>query len=333
MRVAILGAGSFGTAIAWLLAGKGMRVRLWAREPEVQESINDRNENTRFLPGIALPAGVRAFASMEEVLEDAELIVGATPSQVAREVYARAALFLPEGAPIVTISKGIEDKSLLLPTEVMASVLPERFHPCLAALSGPSFAREVAMGVPTVVTVAADDEEMALRVQAAFTAPTFRCYTTSDWVGVQLGGALKNVMALGSGILEGLGGGHNARAALITRGLAEMVRLAVARGADPRTLTGLAGLGDLVLTCTGDLSRNRTVGMELGKGRKLPEILERLGHVAEGVQTTRSAWELAGKLGVDAPITEQVHRILYEGQDPRRAIAELMSREPKPEFR
>lgn len=333
MQVAVLGAGSFGSAIAGLLAGKGLGVRLWAREAEVRDSIRLHRENRRFLPGVVLPVGIEPTGSLEEALRGAELVVGAIPSQVAGEVYRSAAPFLPQGAPIVTVSKGIEDGSLLLPTEVIEGVLPEPFHPYLAALSGPSFAREVALGKPTVVTVAASWERIALRVQEAFTTPTFRCYTSSDLIGVQLGGALKNVMAVGCGILEGLGGGYNPRAALITRGLAEMTRIAVARGGDARTLAGLSGLGDLVLTCTGDLSRNRTVGMELGKGRKLQEILEELGHVAEGVQTTRSAWQLAQKLGVEAPITEQVYRILYEGQDPRRAIEELMGREPKAELR
>lgn len=333
MRAAIIGAGSFGTALATVLGGKGFEVRIWAREPEVREAIADRNENPRYLPGIPLPRSVIPFEQMEEALVGAELVVAATPSHVAREIFSKIVGSLPPEVPIVTISKGIEEGSLRLPTEVLEEVLPERLHPYLVALSGPSFAKEVAQGLPTLVTVAAKWDRSAKVVQEAFATPSFRPYTSTDVVGVQLGGALKNVMAIGCGIIDGLGAGLNARAALITRGLAEMTRLAVARGADPITLSGLSGIGDLVLTCTGDLSRNRTVGYELGKGRRLPEILASLGQVAEGVKTTRSAWELAKKLGVEVPITEQVYRILYEGKDPREAARDLMARETKPEFR
>lgn len=333
MRAAIIGAGSFGTALARVLGSKGFPVRIWGREEDVREGIAERHENARYLPGIRLPDTVVPAESPEAALEGAELVLAATPSHVARQVFGGLAEFLPPETPIVTISKGIEEDSLLLPTEVLEAVLPERLHPYLAALSGPSFAREVAEEKPTLVTIASKWDRTARLVQEAFVSPYFRPYTSTDVVGVQLGGALKNVLAIGAGIIEGLEGGHNARAALITRGLAEMVRLATARGADEKTLSGLSGVGDLVLTCTGELSRNRTVGFELGKGRKLQEILASLGHVAEGVKTARSAWKMAQELGVEVPITEQVYRILYEDKDPRQAARELMARALKPEFR
>ncbi|AKU92281.1 NAD(P)H-dependent glycerol-3-phosphate dehydrogenase [Vulgatibacter incomptus] len=333
MRAAIIGAGGFGTSLAVVLGGKGIDVRLWVREPELCRAIGELRENRRYLPGIEIPSSVTPVDDLRRALEGAEMVVAATPSQVARSVFQEAAPLIPTGVPIVTVSKGIEEGTRLLPTEVLESVLPPPFHPYLAVLSGPSFAREVAAGSPTLVTVAAHWQRNAVVVQEAFTAPTFRCYTSTDVVGVQLGGALKNVIAIGSGIVDGLGFGNNARAALITRGLAEMARVAVARGANPITLSGLSGLGDLVLTCTGELSRNRRVGVELGRGRSLQEILGELGQVAEGVNTVRSARELAHGLGVEVPITDQVYAIIHEGKDPKRAAAELMARALKPEFR
>jgi len=333
MRAAVIGAGSFGTALARVLGQKGISVRIWGREEEVREAIAQRHENPRFLPGIRLPETVIPADDPRSAVEGADLVVAATPSHVAREVFGPLSESLPPETPIVTISKGIEEGTLLLPTEVLESVLPERLHPYLAALSGPSFAKEVAEEKPTLVTIASKWDRTARLVQEAFGTSYFRPYTSTDVVGVQLGGALKNVLAIAAGIIEGLEGGHNARAALITRGLAEMVRLATARGADAKTLSGLSGVGDLVLTCTGDLSRNRTVGFELGRGKKLGEILASLGHVAEGVKTARSAWEMAQKLDVEVPITEQVYRILYEDKDPRVAAKELMARTLKPEFR
>jgi glycerol-3-phosphate dehydrogenase (NAD(P)+) len=332
MKVALIGAGAFGTSLAWVLGGKGYEVLLWAREPEVVEDIRERHENRRFSPGNLLPPTVSATGDLEEALTGADLVVSATPSHAARQVFASANGFIPAGVPIVAVSKGIEEETLLVPTEVLESVLPEKYHPYLAVLSGPSFAKEIVKGTPTVVTAAANWSRLAKKVQEAFTAPTFRCYTSSDVIGVQLGAALKNVMAIGSGAIDGMGYGHNARAALITRGLAEMTRISVAKGGNPLTLAGLAGLGDLVLTCTGDLSRNRTLGLELGRGKSLAEALASLPGIAEGVKTARSARDLARKLGVEAPITEQVYLALYEGKDPRQAVAELMMREPKPEY-
>lgn len=333
MRASIIGAGAFGTSLATVLGNKGFEVRLWCREPALREEINGRRTNQKYLPGIQLPDGITAVGALDEALHGAELVVAATPAQVAAEVFRAAAPAIPRQVPIVTVSKGIEEGTLLLPTEVLEGVLPERYHPYLASLSGPSFAKEVAAGSPTAVTVASHAERIAKRIQEAFSTPTFRCYTSPDVIGVQLGGALKNVMAIGSGIADGLGFGHNARAALITRGLAEIARVAIARGANPITLSGLSGMGDLVLTCTGDLSRNRRVGIQLGQGRSLEEILGELGQVAEGVATARSAKALAAKLGVEVPITEQVNRILHGGVEPKQAVVELMTRELKPEFR
>lgn len=333
MRAAVIGAGSFGTALSFVLGSKGIQVQLWAREEPVCRGINETHRNPHYLSDARLPDSVRATASLEEALSGAELVVAATPSQVAREVFTRALPYVPRDVPVVTASKGIEEGTLRTPTEVLEDVLPPHFHPYLAVLSGPSFAKEIVQGAPTAVTVAANWIRVAEQVQEAFSAPTFRCYTSHDVIGVQVGAALKNVIAIGSGIVDGLGFGHNARAALITRGLAEMTRIAVALGGNPITLAGLSGLGDLVLTCTGELSRNRTVGVELGRGRKLAEILESLGQVAEGVKTARSALALARKVGVDAPLTEQVHAILHEGKDPHRTAVELMTRVPKPEFR
>ncbi len=332
MRAAVIGAGSFGTSLASVLGGKGIEVRLWGRDPSLVQALAERHENPKYLPGMRLPATIRGTTSLAEALDGVELVVAATPSHAAREVFKEADGMVPVGVPIVTASKGIEEGTLLVPTEVLESVLPEKYHPYLAVLSGPSFAKEIVAGFPTAVTVAASWTRIARRAQEAFTAPTFRCYTSNDVVGVQLGAALKNVMAIGSGIIDGLGLGHNARAALVTRGLAEMTRLAVARGGSPVTLSGLAGLGDLALTCYGELSRNRTVGVELGKGRKLPEILAGLKQVAEGVKTARSAKDLAERLGVDAPITQEVYCVLHEGKDPKQAAVALMTRAPKAEF-
>jgi glycerol-3-phosphate dehydrogenase (NAD(P)+) len=331
MRASVIGSGSFGTALANTLAARCTEVRTWAREPAVVEAINVRRENTAYLPGIAISQKVKATTSMEDALPGAELVVIATPSHATREVMGRAVKFLPEHAPLVTVSKGIENETLLTMTKLLEDCLPEQFHTSIAILSGPSFAKEMAAGMPTVVTVASRFEKVAQKVQAALQTESFRTYTSTDVIGVELGGALKNVIAIAAGISDGLGFGLNARSALITRGLAEISRIAVRMGANPLTLMGLSGLGDLVLTCTGDLSRNRRVGIELGKGRKLEDILAGMNQVAEGVKTAKSARDLSRRVGVELPICDQVFAIMYEGKEPRRAVIELMTRAPKAE--
>ncbi len=332
MRTAILGSGSFGTAIASVLAPNSDEIWMWDRAAEVVDAINARHENSMYLPGIKLPEKVRATGNLGEALSGADLVVAAIPSQFMREVIRRAAPSLPKQVPIVSVAKGIENESLVTMTEVLEQTLPDAYHPYIAALSGPSFAREMVVGLPTVVTIAAREERVARKCQEFFQTETFRTYTSSDVIGVQFGGALKNVIAIAAGISDGLGFGHNARAALITRGLAEITRMAVRCGANPLTLSGLAGMGDLVLTCTGELSRNRTVGYALGQGKKLKDILAGMNQVAEGVKTAASAVDLSKKTGVEMPISQQVFRIMYEDKDPRAAVYELMTRSPKAEL-
>jgi glycerol-3-phosphate dehydrogenase (NAD(P)+) len=332
MRCSVIGSGSFGTALANTLATNCEEVRLWGREPALVETINARHENTTYLPGIPLAPHVRATTSLQEALEGAELVVLATPSHATREVMLKALPHLPRGVPLMTVSKGIENETLMTMTELLEDCLPEEFHPYIAVLSGPSFAKELAMRAPTVVTIASHWEKVAVRCQKVLQTETFRSYTSSDVVGVQYGGALKNVIAIAAGMADGLGMGHNARAAIITRGLAEITRLAVRKGGNPLTLSGLSGMGDLVLTCTGELSRNRRVGMELGRGRPLAEVLGDMNQVAEGVKTAKSARDLSLKLGVDLPICLQVYAIAYEGKSARSAVVELMTRQPKSEL-
>jgi glycerol-3-phosphate dehydrogenase (NAD(P)+) len=288
-------------------------------------------ENVQFLPGHVFPPNLEATNDLEQALRGAAVVVAVTPSHTMRAVMTRAAPHLPADAPIVSATKGIENDTLMTMSEVLEEVVPAA-RGRLAFLSGPSFAKEVARGVPTAVTVASRDAELARRVQALFSTPTFRVYTSDDVVGVELGGALKNVIAIAAGIVDGLEYGDNTRAALITRGLHEMARLAMKRGANPLTLAALAGMGDLVLTCTGELSRNRSVGVALGRGRKLEEILGEMKAVAEGVKTAKSVHDLATREGVEMPICEQVYRILYENRDPREAVAELMGRPPRGEL-
>ncbi|WP_338869888.1 NAD(P)H-dependent glycerol-3-phosphate dehydrogenase [Myxococcus stipitatus] len=332
MRGSVIGSGSFGTALANVLAVNCEEVRLWGREPTVVDSINTRHENPTYLPGIPISDRVRATRDLEEALVGSELVVLATPSHATREVLARAKDFLPRHVPLVTVSKGIENETLLTMTELLEDCLPEEFHPYIAVLSGPSFAKELARRMPTVVTIASHWDKVAVRCQKALQTETFRSYTSTDVVGVQYGGALKNVIAIAAGMADGLGMGHNARAAIITRGLAEITRLAVRKGANPLTLSGLSGMGDLVLTCTGELSRNRHVGMELGKGRKLEDILSQMKEVAEGVKTARSARDLSLKTGVELPICHQVYLIAYEGKNAKSAVVDLMTRQPKSEL-
>ena len=346
-RIAVIGAGAWGTGLAIVLGRKGThRVRLWAHEPDVCESINQRHVNDRFLPGRPIPDSVSATNDFASTLDGAEIIVSVMPSQHCRGLFEKMRAHIPPQALIVSATKGLEEGSLLRMSEVIQQVLgvkETKGAPLLpafgrsgdfpiGALSGPSFAQEVARGDPTAITVASKDAALAQTVQREFSDASFRVYTNADVVGVELGGALKNIVAIAAGICDGLGLGHNSVAALITRGLAEMTRLSVACGGRPETMAGLAGLGDLVLTCTGGLSRNRSVGVALGRGEKLPDIIASMhGMVAEGVFTTTAAVGLAKARGVEMPITEQMHAILHEGRSPRDAIQELMTRTGKSE--
>jgi glycerol-3-phosphate dehydrogenase (NAD(P)+) len=328
MQCAVLGGGAWGTALAHMLAQGGHDVRLWAREPDVVEHVNRTHANPRFLPGAMLDAGVRAGSEMADVVAGADCVVYAAPSHVLRLVARRCAGDVPLEAILVVATKGIERGSLALMTEVIAEEVSGR---PVVALSGPSFAAEVVRGQPTAVVAASRQASAMEQVQRALSRGTMRVYTNDDVSGVELGGALKNVMAVATGIAEGVGLGLNSRAALITRGLAEMTRLGVALGARAETFAGLAGMGDLVLTCTGALSRNRAVGIEVGKGTPLDEVLAGKESVAEGVVTTTSALALAARHGVEMPIAHAVSRVLFEGCAPRDAIAELMGRELRPE--
>ena len=328
MRCAVIGAGAWGTALADLLARNRHEVRLWAYEPDVVESINSKHENLRFLRGHSLAPSLTAVGKLSAAVEGTELVVFATPSHVLRAIVKSVAGALPRSAPMVVATKGIEKGTLSLMTEIVEQ---EVEGATVVALSGPSFAVEVVACQPTAVVVASTQNGAAAAAQRALSSPYFRTYTHSDVTGVELGGALKNVMAVATGIAEGMGLGFNARAALITRGLAEMIRLGVALGAEDTTFAGLAGLGDLVLTCTGSLSRNRAVGVEVGKGRSLDDVLRDRETVAEGVPAAQSARELATREGVEMPIVDAVNRVLFEGQSARSAIGALMTRELRAE--
>jgi glycerol-3-phosphate dehydrogenase (NAD(P)+) len=334
-EIAIIGGGAWGTGLAIVLGRKGThKVRLWAHEIDVCESISKKRVNERFLPAQRIPESVSASNDLAMVLEGSQIIVSVMPSQHCRKLFERMRPHISPDALIVSATKGLEEGSLQRMTEVITGVLvqPGAFTPAIGALSGPSFAQEVARGDPTAITVASQNSTLLRTVQREFSDPSFRVYTNNDVVGVELGGALKNIIAIAAGICDGLSLGHNSVAALITRGLAEMTRLVVACGGQPETMSGLAGLGDLVLTCTGGLSRNRSVGVELGRGKKLPEIIAGMhGMVAEGVFTTTAAVGLARARGVEMPITEQMHAILHNGKSPREAIQELMTRTGKSE--
>jgi glycerol-3-phosphate dehydrogenase (NAD(P)+) len=334
-RIAIIGAGAWGTGLAIVLGRRGdHEVRLWAHESEVCESIARRRMNDPFLPGLLIPQNVRPTNSLQEALDAAEIVVGVMPSHHCRAIFEKLCSYIDSSMLLVSATKGLENGTLLRMTEVVSQLVSARhgFIPRVGALSGPTFAREVARGDPTAITIASQDAHLPSTIQREFSGPTFRVYSNDDLIGVELGGALKNIVAIAAGICDGLGLGHNSVAALITRGLAEMTRLVVACGGRPQTMAGLAGLGDLVLTCTGGLSRNRSVGVELGKGRKLPDIIAGMhGMVAEGVFTTGAAVELANRYRVEMPITQQMHAILDGGKSPREAIQELMSRSSKRE--
>lgn len=331
-RVTVIGSGAWGTALGHLMASNGATVTAWAHEPDVVEQINTRHENETFLPGFPLPDTYTATTDLAAALAGAELVLIVCPSHVMRTVMGQAAPHLPQGVPLVSAAKGIENESLMTMSEVLEDVLPMALHPMLAFLSGPSFAKEVSERLPTAVSVAARYERVAEQVQGMMAAPYFRVYTSTDVVGVELGGALKNVMAIAAGAADGLGFGYNTVTALITRGLAEINRLAIRRGANPLTLAGLSGMGDLVLTCMGGLSRNRMVGQKLGQGMTLDEITRDMRQVAEGVKTARSAFRLAEREGVEMPITETVFRMLYEDLPPRQAVGALMGRSLKREI-
>ena len=330
-EIAVIGAGAWGTAISVVLGRKQTHhVRLWAHEVEVRDSIAASRTNHMFLPGQFIPDTVCCTNSLEEALSAAEIVVSVMPSHHTRHLFQAMQPHLRSNMLFVSATKGIENDSLLRMTEVITEVVsdgPKGFRPHIGALSGPTFAKEVATGDPTAIAVASLDKDLAITVQKEFSDPRFRVYTNDDVVGVELGGALKNIIAIAAGVLSGLDLGHNTVAALITRGLAEMTRLVVACGGKTSTMAGLAGLGDLVLTCTGGLSRNRTVGVELGRGRKLADIIAGMhGMVAEGVLTTNAAVGLAHKAGVEMPITEQMHAVLQQGKSVDHAIRDLMGR-------
>jgi glycerol-3-phosphate dehydrogenase (NAD(P)+) len=338
-RIAVIGAGAWGTALAIVLGRNQVRenphqVQLWAFEKNVAESIGASRINERFLPESKIPSTVIVTNDLREALTNVEIVVSVMPSHHCRQLFTAMAPHLKRETLVVSATKGIENDSLLRMSEVICEVVRAKsgFDPRIGALSGPTFAKEVAAGDPTAITIASADEDLCNTVMREFTDPGFRVYMNDDIAGVEYGGALKNVIAIAAGVCDGFGLGHNSIAALITRGLAEITRLSVACGAHPQTLAGLAGLGDLVLTCTGGLSRNRSVGVELGRGRKLPEIIAGMhGMVAEGVLTTNAAMGLARKMQVEMPITEQMYAILHDGKPPREAIRELMARPGKVE--
>ncbi|NOQ42002.1 MAG: NAD(P)H-dependent glycerol-3-phosphate dehydrogenase [Desulfuromusa sp.] len=331
IKIAVIGAGSWGTTLANLLAEKGYPVTLWCFEEDLAERIQQSGINDLYLPEVHLSKKLQTTSNLKSAVSEKQLLLFVTPSQVTRQVLQQALPDLSPQALIVSASKGIENDSLKLLSQVFEELLPESMHQQLGFLSGPSFAKEVSVGMPTAVVVAARDLAVAEEIQKIFSTEKFRVYTHNDIIGVELGGAMKNVIALAAGVADGLGFGHNTRAALITRGLAEMTRLGIKLGGAAETFAGLAGMGDLVLTCTGDLSRNRSVGIELGKGRKIDEILAGMQMVAEGVKTTLSAYQLADQLGVDVPIIEQMYLLLYQDKDPRQAVTDLMSRDLKAE--
>ncbi len=331
-RVAVVGGGSWGSAFARHCGAIGLPTTLWIREPEVYEEAVRTRQNREFLPGFTFPPAVSFTLDPAEAVRDAPTVFVAVPSEFCAGIYRRIAPHLRPDAAVVSLTKGLEPRTLRRMSEVMAdAAVPPRSRRRAAVLSGPSFAREVAAAHPTALVLACRDDECARRIQHLISARTLRVYTSRDVTGVEIAGAVKNVVAIAAGILDGLEFGLNSRAALITRGLVEITKLGVALGARPRTFAGLAGLGDLVLTCTGELSRNHSVGRELGRGRRLDEILAGMRQVAEGVRTTRSVRSLARRLGVEMPITEEVYRVLYRGKPPARTLDDLMLRTLKSE--
>jgi glycerol-3-phosphate dehydrogenase (NAD(P)+) len=331
LQIGVIGAGSWGTTLANLLAKKGLNITLWAYEEELITSIAASQENALYLPGIKLSSQIVPTGSLKDVCQHKDLLLIVTPSQIVRHIMQQILPYLSPQQILINASKGIENKTLLTMSEVVREALLLKDGQRLAVLSGPSFAREVSEEIPTAVTIASENLDLAQQLQEIFSTPYFRVYTNPDVTGVELGGALKNVIAIAAGISDGLSFGNNTRAALITRGVAEISRLALKRGADPLTLSGLSGMGDLVLTCTGELSRNRTVGIKLGQGMVLSQILKEMKMVAEGIKTAESAYDLSTKMKVAMPITEQVYYILYQNKNPRDAVSELMTRDLKVE--
>ena len=332
IRIGVVGAGSWGTSLANLLASKGFAIDLWVFEKEVIQQIIESGENQYFLPDIKLSPNLKPSHNLVNVVSGKDLVLVVVPSHVMRETTLKMANHISKEAIIASASKGIENKTHLTMTGVLQETLPQIPPEHLAVISGPSFAREVAQNLPTVVTAASKDIEISVVVQQVMATPNFRVYTSDDVMGVELGGSLKNVIAIAAGVIDGLQLGLNTRAALITRGMTEIRRLGLKMGANPRTFTGLAGFGDLILTCTGHLSRNHTVGQKIGEGKKVNDILGQMRMVAEGVKTAKSVYNLSRKLGVDMPISHEIYRILYEDLDPKEAVYRLMTRDLKQEL-
>ena len=330
--IAVIGAGGWGITLAKLLADKGKEVALWCHGAETFRDLLAEKESRIYLPGIKLPGSVQVAQSLKEAVAYKRLIISAVPSHAVREVITAASFHVAADAIVVCGTKGLEEGSLKTMGEVLGDIFGESHKQRLAFLSGPTFAAEVARGLPAAVTVAACDGEIAAQIQESFTTDTFRVYTSSDIIGVQMGGVIKNVIAIAAGISDGLGLGQNARAALITRGLAEMTRLATRMGAQPATLAGLPGLGDLILTCAGDLSRNRSVGLQIAKGKTIQEITSGMRMIAEGVRNTRSVYQLAQQLEREMPIVEQMYHVMYHGKQPSEAVRDLMQRARKAEL-
>jgi len=332
ITIGVVGAGSWGTALANLMASKGFAIDLWVYEKEVISQILESGENQFFLPDIKLSSNLKPLNDLAAVVSGKDLLLVVVPSHVMRETTLKMANHVSEAAIIASASKGIENKTHLTMNGVLQETLPQIPPERLAVISGPSFAREVAQNLPTVVTAASKNMEIAALVQQVLVTPYFRVYTSDDVIGVELGGSLKNVIAIAAGVIDGLQLGLNTRAALITRGMTEIRRLGLKLGANPRTFTGLAGYGDLILTCTGDLSRNHTVGKKIGEGQKVNDILGKMRMVAEGVKTAKSVYNLSRKLGVEMPISHEMYRILYEDLDPKEAVYRLMTRDLKQEL-
>ncbi|MCK4591483.1 MAG: NAD(P)H-dependent glycerol-3-phosphate dehydrogenase [Candidatus Latescibacteria bacterium] len=332
MKIAVIGAGGWGTTLAILLFEQGHRVRLWEYDPDYAHRMVQEHSNPIFLPGIEIPAEILISSDLGQVLASSEIVVFAVPSQFTRNVARKTSPFVSESTVVVSVAKGIEEDTLKRMSQVLREELNSMDENAIVALSGPSHAEEVSRRIPTAVVVASPSEENRTKVQAIFMSPIFRVYTNRDTIGVELGGALKNVIAIATGICDGLGFGDNSKGALMTRGLAEITRLGVAMGAEPLTFAGLSGMGDLITTCISRHSRNRYVGEKIGKGNNLNQVLKEMKMVAEGVNTTRSALQLSRKLKVEMPITERIYAVLFQEEDPRTAVSQLMSRDAKPEI-